>query len=154
MIHPAWPEVLEFGVRHAERTYVHRPCAYAVFFDEVRRVAVIENPRGTFLPGGGGEPGETPEVTVCREVREECGYELIELVRLGEAVQFVYTPGNTHGLSKHGVFFHARLGARLGEPTEPEDHLNWVHPAVAARDLTLESQAWVVERFMAGSSRA
>jgi 8-oxo-dGTP diphosphatase len=115
---------------------------------------VIENPRGTFLPGGGGEPGETPEVTVRREVREECGYEVIELVRLGEAVQYVFTAGNAHGLSKHGVFFDARLGRRLGDPTEAEDRLNWVEPAVAVRALTLESQAWVVERCVAGSSRA
>jgi 8-oxo-dGTP diphosphatase len=36
-------------------------------------VAVVKSPKGYFLPGGGSLPGETPEDTVLREVREEVG---------------------------------------------------------------------------------
>jgi len=151
---PAWPGVMEFGERAAERTYVQRPSAYAVLLDESGRIGVIENPRGTFLPGGGAVQGETPEATLQREVREECGYEVTQLEPLGEAVQLVYTAGNAHGLSKRGVFFRARLGRRLVKITESQASLVWLEPGQAASALTLASQAWVVERVVGGASLA
>lgn len=59
--------------------------AYAIVHDE-RGVLLAHWQEGTHggwtLPGGGMEPGEHPEATVVREVREETGY----LVRVDEII--------------------------------------------------------------------
>lgn len=149
-----WPDVPEFGERGADTVYQPRPGAYAVIFDSESRVAVVRTPQGTGLPGGGADPGETPEETLQREVREECGRAVGGLRRLGETVQFVFVPEEQRHFRKHGVFFAAELGARFPEPPEPDHSLLWLPPSAARAQLSTESHAWVVERMSAVVPRA
>lgn len=142
-----WAHVLEFGERVAGREYPSRPGSYAVIFDvERRHIAVVHTPEGCFLPGGGWEPGETPEQSLRREVAEECGLALGEALELGKAVENVRTRSDDRCFRKEGVFFVAAVGVRL--PGEPEhDHvLAWLTPEAAVEQLTHRSQAWVVRR--------
>jgi ADP-ribose pyrophosphatase YjhB (NUDIX family) len=57
-----------------------RVAAYAVITDEEGRILLsrwIEGAKPAWtLPGGGMDPGEHPEQTCRREVREETGYEV------------------------------------------------------------------------------
>ena len=69
------------------------PCVGAVVWDGAGRLLLIrrgqEPSRGLWsLPGGRVEPGETLEVAVVREVREETGLD----VRVGAAVGSVLIP--------------------------------------------------------------
>ena len=89
-----WPE---FGVRKPEQIYAPRPGAYAVISDAEGCVAVMRTPRGCYLPGGGSEGGETSEETLVREVREECGFDVSVVRRLGTAVEYVHTVGHDRG---------------------------------------------------------
>lgn len=66
-------------------------------------VLVFEGQRGYWtLPGGGGPAGETPRMTVVREVLEECSYRIdvpeenlmLALTPAGEAHTFVFTKWN------------------------------------------------------------
>lgn len=62
-----------------------RTGSYAVLVDDAGRILLALWNEGAVpawtLPGGGLEPGETPEDAAVREVREETGYD-VELVRL------------------------------------------------------------------------
>lgn len=62
-----------------------RTGAYAVLVDDAGRILLALWNEGAVpawtLPGGGVEPGETPEQAVVREVHEETGYD-VELLRL------------------------------------------------------------------------
>ena len=62
-----------------------RTGAYAVLVDGAGRILLallnLEAVPAWTLPGGGVEPGETPEQAAVREVREETGYD-VELERL------------------------------------------------------------------------
>jgi 8-oxo-dGTP diphosphatase len=83
---------------------VIRVGAYGLVSDNRGRLAVVRTGQGTFLPGGGIEPGEGPEEAIAREVLEECGM----VIRLGvwtdRAVQFVYSvPERTH-FEKRSIF--------------------------------------------------
>jgi 8-oxo-dGTP diphosphatase len=65
--------------------YDSRTGAYAVLVDDAGRILLALWNEGAVpawtLPGGGVEPGETPEEAAVREVREETGYD-VELGRL------------------------------------------------------------------------
>ena len=65
--------------------YDTRTGAYAVLIDDEARILLAlwnqADPPVWTLPGGGAEPGETPEEAAVREVREETGYD-VELLRL------------------------------------------------------------------------
>jgi len=60
-----------FGVPLPGITYKPRPAAYALIFSREAAIATVEGKGGYFLPGGGSLPGEAPEETIQREVREE-----------------------------------------------------------------------------------
>lgn len=99
------------------------------------RVLVVRK-RGTsrfMLPGGKLEPGEPPEQTAVRELREEVGVELdpAHLVALGD---WTAPAANEPGLLVHGhVFTHPWVpGAR---PMAEIESLQWLHPdEMAGRD--------------------
>ncbi len=136
-----------FGVRVAGRPYRPRPGAYAVIVDDDRRIGVVRTPVGLYLAGGGSDPGETPEQTLRREVREEIGFE-VEIVRpLGNAVEFVET-AHEGGFVKECSFFEVRLGRSIAGAIEADHELVWLEAGTAWNRLAHGSQAWAVRRAM------
>jgi 8-oxo-dGTP diphosphatase len=144
---PARPE---FGEREPGVAYVRRPGAYAVAFDSAGRVAVVRTPKGCALPGGGAEPGESPEATLRREVREECGSEVHIGEACGEAIDYVHARGEGH-FAKVCRFYRAALGPPTSTPAEPDHELVWLDVPAALTRLTHGSHAWIVERLAAGT---
>ena len=59
----------QFGP-HPTGPIIERDGAYGVIVDTRWRIAVVEVPKGVYLPGGGIEVGETAEEALRREVRE------------------------------------------------------------------------------------
>ena len=138
--------VREFGDRIPGADYRDRPGSYAVLNDPAGRIAVLRTPAGWFLPGGGAEPGETPEETLVREVREECGCSLRGVRPIGRAVQYVSARGEGF-FAKRSSFFRATPGERDDVATPEVDHeLVWLDRAEVMRRLTHESHAWAVSR--------
>jgi 8-oxo-dGTP diphosphatase len=136
---------MEFGDRVPGQAYQPRPGSYAVILGDARRVAIVETSRGCFLPGGGAQPGESPETALAREVLEECGCE-VEIVRpLGLATEYVFAEGEGY-FAKEGSFFQARLGHRLRAVTEPDHRLIWLATPEALVRLVHGSHAWAVSQ--------
>jgi 8-oxo-dGTP diphosphatase len=133
----------EFGEKEKGVEYTPRPGAYAVIFDGRRRVAVVRAGRGYFLPGGGALAGEIPEDTLRREIREECGRETLLRKKIGEAVSYLYAPGEEKHYRIHGCFFTAAFGKRIGEPVEKDHTLCWLMLEEALESLS-PAQAWAV----------
>lgn len=139
---------LTFGVREEGLEYPPRPGAYAVARNTEGLVAVFRTPRGLYLPGGGLNPGESVEDGLRREVREECGSEIVILRRIGEAVEYIHTAGRETGIAKECVFFAITF---VGEPVNGEgeaDHeLVWVTPDEAVASLNHGSAGWAVREI-------
>jgi 8-oxo-dGTP pyrophosphatase MutT (NUDIX family) len=134
--------VKTFGAPEPGRIYYDRPAAYVVVPGNGDTVAVAEH-RGTLtLPGGGAKPGETPEETVAREVREELAREIRILEALPPAIQYFVTERGRpcRLLAK---FF---LGAFADESDGPGEHeLLWLPREDAERRLRHPCHRWAVE---------
>lgn len=119
-----------FGAPVAGVTYEQRLAAYAVIRNGAGAIAAVHVPAGYWLPGGGALPGETPEETVVREVREELGCTLHLVNKIGEAVQYFFAATGSRYYAMQAVFFRAELAAGTLGPAEYE--VCWLdvsHPA-------------------------
>lgn len=135
-----------FGQPLAGVTYKHRPSAYAVVMNE-GKIAVARTPLACYLPGGGIDPGETPEQTVRREGAEECGLLLTPHRFLGKAVEICYAEDENQYFEKHSTFFAAQI---VGSTTKTEaDHeLLWLGAQDAIQSLSHGSHRWAVQQFL------
>jgi 8-oxo-dGTP diphosphatase len=133
----------EFGERIAGKDYRPRPGAYAVIIDAHGRVALFRKKDRYFLPGGGIEPGETPEEALSREVREEIGWTVAIIRKIGEATQYVITKSENHSAIQ-ATYYEARLLQQIGEPEEPGDELLWLPQPQAIALLPRQSDAWAI----------
>jgi 8-oxo-dGTP diphosphatase len=136
----------EFGQKIPRINYRHRPGAYAIAFDAGRHIAALLTQEGLFLPGGGIDPGETPEAALRREVREECGCDVLLHGKLGENIEYLFAKNQGEYYQIHGFFFLASLSKKIETITEEDHRLVWLTPVEAIEKLSRQSQAWAVQR--------
>ncbi|HEY7493091.1 MAG TPA: NUDIX domain-containing protein [Candidatus Tectomicrobia bacterium] len=109
-----------FGAPIAGVRYEQHHAAYAVIRNNTGAVAAVRAPAGYWLPGGGSLPGETPEETVIREVREELGGTLHLINKIGVAVQYFFAATEGRYYAMQAVFFRAALADGSCGPAEYE----------------------------------
>ncbi|HZS08485.1 MAG TPA: NUDIX domain-containing protein [Blastocatellia bacterium] len=127
-----------FGSIIPGAAYQARPAAYAVITGDGGTIAVVGYKGRYFLPGGGSLPGEAPEETVEREVREELARGVRITGRISKAIQ--YFPADGRHYRMEAVFFAAEF---TGEPTgEGEHQLHWLDPGEIEQAFFHESHAW------------
>lgn len=141
-------EIPQFGSPWPGRDHKSRPGAYGVVFDARRRLLVVEEFGRLYLPGGGLDPGETPEQALHREFEEETGYTVAIESVLGEAREFVAdeTPGVTAAFNKHCYLYEVRLTGGTGVPTIDSNKPSWMPLAEAMEALNNEAHRWAVRR--------
>lgn len=134
-----------FGTRIEGCAYVRRPSAYALVQNSGGEWALVRTPRGCFLPGGGIEPHETPQETVERESREECGFVLHSGRVIAQAIQFVYSSQENEYFEKICDFVEAEL-IDMVAPVEDDHELIWLDLGEAVKSLSHESHRWAIAR--------
>ena len=135
-----------FGTRVPGQTYVHRPSAYALVHNSHGEIAVARTPVAHYLPGGGIDPGESPEQAVEREGREECGFVLEVRGLLGRAIEICYSAEEEQYFEKDSFFFESDVVGRVGR-TELDHELLWLKPEDAIAKLSHESHRWAIRRL-------
>ena len=68
--HSNMAKALIFGSPEPNIQYIERRAAYVVIINDCK-VAMVKSRQTHFLPGGGSLPGEAPEDTVIREVKQQ-----------------------------------------------------------------------------------
>ena len=104
------------------------------------------------LPKGIVDPGETPEITAVREVREEGGVET-QLVRLIETIEYWYQRVQYGQRIRYHKFVHFYLLEYTGGDVSNHDHeiaeSRWVSPEEALEMLEFKGERGVVEKALA-----
>jgi 8-oxo-dGTP pyrophosphatase MutT (NUDIX family) len=118
--------------------YEPRMAAYAVARGACGSVAVVQTASGCFLPGGGSLPGETPQETVMREVREELAREVSVVREIGQAAQYFRADGRHYRME--ALFLLVVFGANADGHAEYD--LHWLDPADFSRAFFHECHAW------------
>jgi len=136
----------QFGKHIAGVLYIRRPGAYAVIRDAGKRIAVMQIRNGYFLPGGGRKEGETPEQTLRREIREECGCAVSIQRKIGETIDRFFAKDIDRHFEIHSHFFVATFQAPFEASIEPEHQLIWLTLDEAVHRLNRPSQVWAVQQ--------
>jgi 8-oxo-dGTP diphosphatase len=138
--------VPQFGQRHDGVVYNDRPSAYGLIPNGQDRLLVCRMPCFIMLPGGGIDPGETPEQAMRREVTEETGLVVTSARLLCRANQFVRGRDEDAYFNKLGYFFLAAVEDRGHRPIELDHEMLWLTVADAGHLLTQEFNRWAVTR--------
>jgi 8-oxo-dGTP pyrophosphatase MutT (NUDIX family) len=146
-------DIPEFGRPAPGAAYVLRPGGYAVILGENGDVAVVATPLGFALPGGGQDPGKSPEEAATREVEEECGLRVILGARIGVADELVFAADEQVYYRKRCTFFFAEAVGGT-EAREPDHELAWLAPQGALVMLLHASQRWAVAEACRQAKRA
>ena len=145
--------VPQFGRPEPGRDYPDRPAAFVVL-ERAGKIACVRvawrrgGPK-IDLPGGGLDPGETPQQAAARECGEEAG---LKVAVEGEAfVEADHYFINDEGAANNtrGRFFTGRLVAEAPELKIEDDHsLVWLEPMEALRALDRDAHAWAVAAWL------
>jgi 8-oxo-dGTP pyrophosphatase MutT (NUDIX family) len=115
--------------------------------DEVMVIVPRGRRRVLGLPKGGPMPGETPEQTAAREVREETGITAIVRDRLGQ-VDYSYRRGSLHvDKTVHFYLCEFEAGDTADHDHEVED-ARWMPLAEARRRLSYPGERTMIERAL------
>jgi 8-oxo-dGTP diphosphatase len=148
----------QFGLAEAGRSWPDRPSVFGIA-RRGGRIALVEigDPSEKVwlaLPGGGLEPGESPEGALVREFAEETGLVVRPGVVLGESSDRVIINAG-RAFNVRGRFFTVRLvREEPGRLTEPDHRLVWRTPLEAIRTLHRQSHAWAVVEWLRGLQAA
>jgi 8-oxo-dGTP diphosphatase len=138
--------VLKFGHKTAGLEYNPRAAAYGLLYLDTKLALVrvgLQAPYYYDLPGGGIDPGETPEMAVIREYGEETGLIVRVTDKLPVEMSQYFFNGDGVPYDNLCHLFALELIKEKPELKVEADHqLEWHDPHEAITLLRHEAHAW------------
>lgn len=111
------------------RHYTPRPGAYAIAMRAGRVLLTYQHSSREYqLPGGGIDPGEGQISALTREAREETGWRMTPLRRIGGYRRFCFMPVYDLWAEKICHIWLAHPVLRQGQPEEAGHDAVWLSP--------------------------
>jgi 8-oxo-dGTP pyrophosphatase MutT (NUDIX family) len=99
------------------------------------------------LPKGHVDPGETPDQTALREVREETGVEAALVEKLGD-VRYFYQRGGKRIFKRVTFYLFAYLGGSLDDHDDEVEEARWIPLSEAVSALSYDGEREMAERAL------
>ena len=99
------------------------------------------------LPKGHVDPGETPDQTALREVREETGVEAEMLEKLGD-VRYFYQRGGKRIFKRVTFYLLAYRDGSLDDHDDEVEEARWMPLAEAVEALSYDGEREMAERAL------
>jgi 8-oxo-dGTP diphosphatase len=133
-----------------DKGYRLRAGAYAILPLKGRflAVATFNGTAEVMLPGGGIDPGESPQQALHREVMEEIGWRIARPRRLGAFRRFVFMPEYDLWAEKLCHVYVAHPVRQIAEPTEPDHHTLVLSGSEAVAALGNAGDRMFMERYI------
>lgn len=137
-----------FGERLPDIKYRVREGAYGILINDRNELAIAWTPRGSFLPGGGIDEGESHEECTAREFAEEVGVHVsVEDYFMSSGITGL-TPNSKQYLEMKGHYYFVSQTGETGGKIEEDHVLKWVHLEEAPAELWLPNQALVIQKIL------
>ena len=87
-----------------------KKCVGAVLYDSQNRIFLMQSPKwkGYIVPGGEIKEDEGEEAALKREIKEELGIEISDIVRIGEKNKKASFDFKDHTINFHFIDFYAK----------------------------------------------
>jgi len=146
------PTIPQFGAPEPGRAYPDRPAAFGILErDGLIALVEVTTPGKDLwrdLPGGGIDPGETPEQAVVREFGEETGLRVAPGRTFLRADQF-FINGDGDDFNVRGVFMTTIFTVEApGLKIEDDHQLIWRTPLEAIAQVRREAHAWAIAAWL------
>lgn len=148
-------DLKQFGRKIDGLDYLPRAGAYGILFHD-GRIACARVGYGPYtydLPGGGIDPGETPDMAVEREFQEEVGLRVRVSGKVTEILHYwIHDDGTPY--NNHCHFFTVELLEDMPQAkVEPDHERVWLTPEQTLVNLKNEGYAWAVTLWLRATMR-
>lgn len=99
------------------------------------------------LPKGHVDPGETPDQTALREVREETGVEAALVEKLGD-VRYFYQRGGKRIFKRVTFYLFEYLGGSLDDHDDEVEEARWLPLSEAVQALSYDGEREMAARAL------
>lgn len=137
------------GKKIENTIYNKRPGAYVIIeSDEDDKIAIATDAVGVyFFLGGGIEENETPEDALKREVIEESGYSLKNIILFDKVASWCYS--ETRGyMDVEATIYIANFDKKVAKPIEEDHEIIWVNPLEYKNKLYHEYQRYILNKYI------
>lgn len=141
---------ITLGTRIEGISYYDRVGAYLICIEN-NKLAVIRDPQGYFLPGGGIDENESFEECVKRECLEETGYSVSVDKHICSAEAYLLHPkvGYFHPIQH---YYSGSLIEKVCAPIETDHILEWISIDEIENKMHLEFQCRAVKYYLDNST--
>lgn len=136
-----------FGEKENDTDYILREGVYAIIQNEKNEIALVETPRGYFLPGGGVKAKESHDQALKREISEELGYSIESSCPISKYGQFILGKSQDKHYELVGTFYCTKLGQNLHSKVEEDHEMIWFDIDEAVNRLQLPYQKHALKVF-------